>query len=86
VRFDGAAFWAHAARHLPAYARPAFVRLVPEMDVTGTLKQRKVTLATEGWDPARGGDPLFVRDDAARTYVPLTPSLADDVRRGRRRF
>jgi len=86
ARFDGAAFWAHAARHLPPYARPAFVRLVPEMDVTGTLKQRKLALAAEGWDPARVEDPIFVRDDAARTYVRLTPSLADDVRSGRRRF
>src|SRR5205085_2630213 len=38
--FDGAAFYAHAAAHLPSYARPAFVRVVSEMDVTGTLKQR----------------------------------------------
>ncbi|HLY37568.1 MAG TPA: long-chain-acyl-CoA synthetase [Candidatus Binatia bacterium] len=86
ARFDGAAFWAHAARHLPAYARPAFVRIVPEMDVTGTLKQRKVALAAEGWDVARVGDPLFVRDDAGRTYAPLTPVLTTDIRSGRFRL
>jgi len=86
TRFDGAAFWAHAARHLPAYARPAFVRLVPEMDVTGTLKQRKVAFAAEGWDPARVSDPLFVRDDAARTYVPFTPATVDAIRSGRGRL
>ena len=85
-RFDGAAFWAHAARHLPPYARPAFVRVVPEMDVTGTLKQRKQALAADAWDPARVVDPLFVRDDAARAYVPLTPALATAVREGRHRL
>jgi fatty-acyl-CoA synthase len=85
ARFDGAAFYAHAERHLPAYARPAFVRLVPEMDVTGTLKQRKQALATDGFDPARSADPLFVRDEAARTYVALTPALLAELRDGRRR-
>jgi fatty-acyl-CoA synthase len=84
--FDGRAFYAHAGRHLPAYARPAFVRIVPEMDVTGTLKQRKHALAAEGWDPARVTDPLFVRDDAGRTYVPLTAALAEEIRRGRHRL
>jgi len=86
ARFAGSAFYAHAERHLPAYARPAFVRIVPEMDVTGTLKQRKHVLGAEGWDPARVPDPLFVRDDGSRTYVPLTPEVRDEIRRGRRRF
>jgi fatty-acyl-CoA synthase len=85
VPFDGRAFWAHAERHLPAYARPAFVRVVPEMDVTGTLKQRKLDLAAEGWDPARVGA-LHVRDDSARCYVPLTPALLAAIRSGRHRL
>jgi len=84
--FDAAAFHAHAVRELPAYARPAFVRLVPEMDVTGTLKQRKIALADEGYDVARVGDPVFVRDDAGRTYVPLTPAVLAEIRSGRRRL
>jgi fatty-acyl-CoA synthase len=86
VRFDGAALWTYCERHLPAYARPAFVRLVSEMDVTGTLKQRKAALAAEGYDPTVVRDPLFVRDDAARAYVPLTPALLDAVRTGRHRL
>src|SRR5437016_5286983 len=86
ARFDGAALHARAERHLPAYARPAFVRLVSEMDVTGTLKQRKLALAAEGYDPARVTDPLFVRDDAARAYVALTPAVLAELRDGRRRL
>jgi fatty-acyl-CoA synthase len=80
--FDGAAFYAHAERALPRYAMPAFVRLVPQMDVTGTLKQRKLALARDGWDPAHTSDPLLVRDDAGRTYLPLTPERLAAVRRG----
>src|SRR5881396_651480 len=86
ARFDGAALHARAERHLPAYARPAFVRLVSEMDVTGTLKQRKLALAAEGYDPARVTDPLFVRDDAARAYVPLTAAVLAETQAGRRRL
>ena len=86
ARFDGAALYARAEQHLPAYARPAFVRLVPEMDVTGTLKQRKLALAAEGYDPARITDPLFVRDDATHAYVPLTPAVLAELRDGRRRL
>ena len=84
--FDGRAFYAHGERHLPGYARPAFVRLVREMDVTGTLKQRKLALAAEGYDSTRIADPLFVRDDAARAYVPLTPAVRDEIATGRRRL
>jgi len=86
ARFDGAALHARAEQQLPAYARPAFVRLVPEMDVTGTLKQRKLALAAEGYDPARITDPLFVRDDAARAYLPLTAAVLAAIRDGRRRL
>jgi fatty-acyl-CoA synthase len=84
--FEGVVFHAYAARELPAYARPAFVRLVPEMDVTGTLKQRKIALAGDGYDVARVADPVFVRDDAARSYVPLTPAILAEIRSGRRRL
>jgi len=83
---DATAFYAHAARHLPRYAMPAFLRLVPEMEVTGTLKQRKAALAEDGYDPARVGDPLLVRDDGVATYVPLTPETLAAIGAGRLRL
>ena len=85
--FDGAAFFAHAERHLPRYAMPAFVRLVGAMDVTGTLKQRKHALVDDGFDPARRRPtPLFVRDDDARRYVPLTDRALAAITGGRLRL
>lgn len=80
-RFDPAAFYAHAEQ-LPLYARPLFVRLVAAMDVTGTLKQRKVDLQRQGFDPAVIDDPLYFRDDVQRRYVPLTPKLVERIRAG----
>jgi len=73
--FDSRAFYAHAVSALPSYAVPVFLRIQLEAEVTGTFKLRKVELLREGWDPTKLEDPLFVRDDAARAYVPLDSQL-----------
>jgi fatty-acyl-CoA synthase len=80
-RFDAAGFY-RQAQQLPPYARPLFVRIVPAMATTGTLKQRKVDLQREGFDVAAIGDAVFFRDDQAGTYVPLTAELARAIRAG----
>jgi fatty-acyl-CoA synthase len=85
-RFDGAAFHAHVKESLPGYAAPAFVRLQEDVEVTGTFKLRKVELQREGYDPERLADPLFVRDDEARAYVPLTPERHAAIRAGEHRL
>jgi len=69
--FDAKAFFAWVRERLADYAAPLFVRLVPDPDVTATFKLRKVDLQREGYDAAAIADPLFVRDDAAGTYLPL---------------
>ncbi len=84
-RFDPAAFYAYADERLPRYAVPLFARLCDEADMTGTLKLRKVALQQEGFDPDRISDPLFVRDDAAGTYAPLTSQLRAAILAGERR-
>jgi fatty-acyl-CoA synthase len=75
ARFDPAAYYAFTERTLPAYARPLFIRLANTMDVTGTLKHKKVRLQQEGYDPEGIADALYFRDDTARTYVPLDADL-----------
>jgi fatty-acyl-CoA synthase len=82
VTFDARAFYAHVVSALPSYAIPVFLRLQVEAEVTGTFKLRKVELQREGWDPAKLEDPLFVRDDAARAYVPLDAQLHRAVAAG----
>jgi fatty-acyl-CoA synthase len=84
--FDLAALRAHAARHLPAYARPLFVRLLPALETTGTFKPRKQELMREGFDPVRVSDPLYVDDSRAGAYVPLDPVLYTDIIDGRVRL
>ena len=78
--FDPAAFYDLAAAKLPSYAMPVFLRLQSESDVTGTLKLRKVSLRNDGYDPQASDDPIYVRDDDARTYVRLFDAEGARVR------
>jgi len=81
VPFDPTIFYKHTEQ-LPPYARPLFARIVSAMDVTGTLKQRKIDLQRDGYDPSRITDPLFFRDDAAQRYAPLTKDLFERINAG----
>jgi fatty-acyl-CoA synthase len=83
---DGDALYRHAREKLPAYARPAFVRLQREPDLTGTFKIRKLELQRQGFDPESVSEPLYYRDDERRAYLPLTPAVHARVRAGGLRF
>ena len=80
--FDPQAFWQLALARLPRYAAPLFLRLSANADMTGNYKLRKVDLQREGFDASLAQDPLFVRDDAAKTYVPLSPEAVEKALRG----
>jgi len=65
------ALWTHVEQSLPRYARPLFVRLLSEIDMTGTFKPRKADLVKTGFDPSATGDPLYLNDPQQRRFVPL---------------
>ncbi|MCU0657245.1 MAG: AMP-binding protein [Polyangiaceae bacterium] len=81
--FDIQNFHTHAAQ-LPAYARPRFVRLVAGLSATSTHKVQKQQLRSEGVDPARIHDPLFVLLDGR--YQPLSPALWGELCAGKWRL
>jgi fatty-acyl-CoA synthase len=68
---DLAALHAHLAANLPEYARPLFLRIQRQIDVTGTFKQKKGDLVREGFNPLATKDPIYFSDPQAKTYVPL---------------
>jgi fatty-acyl-CoA synthase len=72
----------HLEKNLAAYARPIFLRVQPEIEVTGTFKHRKIELVKEGYDPRLIKDQLFFLDPVDGQYVPLTPELFDRVAAG----
>ena len=76
--FDPAALFALGEASLPRYAAPVFVRVTQAADLTSTFKLRKVDLQRQGYCPQACGDPLFIRDETARTYRPYSAqALAD---------
>ncbi len=79
---DVRSLYQHVSAHLPAYARPLFLRLTSRMETTVTFKHRKVDLAEQGFDPARVDDALYFRDDAVRDYVRLDGALYERLCRG----
>ncbi|HKA13933.1 MAG TPA: long-chain-acyl-CoA synthetase [Myxococcota bacterium] len=81
-KFDPAALYARVANELPSYARPVFVRIGSEMEVTGTLKHRKVELVKQGFDPAVVPDPVLFAEAQAQSYVPLAPALYERILAG----
>ena len=84
--FDLAAFRAGLAGQLPAYARPVFVRLLSQLEITGTFKLRKQELMREGFDPSRIQDPVFIDDAAAGRYLPLRSEDHRELQAGARRL
>ena len=84
-QFDLAAFRAEAARRLPVYARPVFLRLLQSIESTGTFKPRKQDLVQAGFDPARVKDPLYF-DDPRQGYVPLDAQLFAAISAGAMRI
>ena len=72
--FTPEAVLAHLVANLPAYARPLFLRIQTEVEVTATFKHRKKEAVEEGFDPALP-DPIWFLDPDAGAYV-----LLDDDR------
>ena len=70
--FDPAAFYALTEARLPRYAAPVFVRVSAAADLTSTYKLRKVDLQRQGYAPSAFSDPLFIRDESSRSYVPYS--------------
>jgi fatty-acyl-CoA synthase len=80
--FDLAGLRGHIAAHLPAYARPVFLRFRRDLDMTGTFKQKKTDLVAEGIDLSHGHDPVYWDDRTHGAYRPLTAQFRSALRDG----
>ncbi len=76
------ALFAYVVNALPAYARPLFLRIQPEIETTGTFKYRKLDLAREGFDPAQTDEPLWFDHPVEKRYVRVTPELCAQINAG----
>ncbi len=77
--FDPSTLAAKLANNLPAYARPVFLRLMPEIETTGTFKQRKVDLVQEGFDLTKIAEPVYWLDSSSSRYERLDSARYADI-------
>jgi fatty-acyl-CoA synthase len=65
--FDFAVLRTHLKAHLPAYARPMFVRICQSLPATATFRFRKTELAQQGYD--KSTDPVWFSDERSDAFV-----------------
>ncbi|PWN48564.1 putative FAT1-long-chain fatty acid transporter [Violaceomyces palustris] len=73
-----------ARKSLPKYAVPLFLRIVPVMEKTGTVKQLKVAFRNQGiYHEKCQGDSLFWLPPGSDSYKPFTPADLASIEAGR---
>ncbi|XP_065353304.1 long-chain fatty acid transport protein 4 [Cloeon dipterum] len=68
---------------LPTYARPIFVRILSELDLTGTFKLKKTDLQKEGFEPKK--DPVYYLASSGK-YERITDEVFEHINVGKVRL
>ncbi|MCZ0944935.1 MAG: long-chain-acyl-CoA synthetase [Gammaproteobacteria bacterium] len=79
---DTEAFSRYVTSELPAYARPVFLRVQSDIDVTGTFKMLKGHLRKEGYDLSQVAERLYVMKPGSTAYERLDQPFANRIRAG----
>ena len=79
---DLRAFRTHFTARLPEYARPVFLRIRRELEVTPTFKYTKVDLVRQGYNPETTADSIYFDDPEHQAFVPLDKTLYDRIQIG----
>ena len=83
---DLAALRAHLNSSLPDYARPRFLRILREIEMTMTFKPKKADLVAQGFDPAATGDAIYFDDPRAGAFVRVDAALHGEIMSGQIRL
>jgi citronellyl-CoA synthetase len=81
-RLDLKKFSEHVTRQLPAFAQPVFIRVQPDIEVTGTFKMLKGELRKQAYDLSQVSDTLYVMKPGAKRYEELTPDFFKLIQAG----
>ncbi len=81
--FDLAVLHRALVERLPSYARPLFLRIRGELEVTATFKQKKFDLVAEAFDPSKTHDPIYFNDPQTNSFVPVDLALFKQISSGR---
>lgn len=76
----------HINRSLPSYARPAFIRLRHDCEVTGTFKYSKSELVKQGYDPELTSDAIYFHNPESQSFHPIDRALFERIQTGQIRL
>ena len=76
----------HILADLPPYAKPLFIRLVDEIEYTGTFKVKKTKLTEEGFNVDLIKDKVYYFDVKQKNYSELTMEIYKKILSGNVRF
>ena len=72
---------------LPSYAQPIFVRIIEELETTGTFKLKKNDLREEAYHLDKvNGNQVFIKKPGQNTYVPLDRDYYEVIESGQAGF
>jgi len=80
--FNPQAFAEFVNAELPPYARPVFVRVQPDLEVTGTFKLMKTELRKTAWDITATADPIYVMKPRQNAYELLDSPFSETLKSG----
>jgi fatty-acyl-CoA synthase len=75
-------FRRYLKNRLPGYARPLFLRIRKNVELTGTLKYSKTELVREGFDPVVSTDALYFDNAESGAFIPLDRALYERIQTG----
>ena len=85
ARFEIKRFERHVTERLPEYARPVFLRILSEIELTATFKPKKQRLVRASYDPAATTDSIYVKQRDIG-YVQLDAAVFARIQAGEMRL
>ncbi|MGB2033474.1 MAG: AMP-binding enzyme, partial [Pseudomonadales bacterium] len=85
-QFDVDGFSEFVQKQLPGYAVPLFVRIQPDIDVTGTFKMVKGELRKQAYDIKQFDDPVFALLPGSQRYQQFDESALESIETGNAGF
>jgi solute carrier family 27 (fatty acid transporter), member 1/4 len=67
--------------NLPVYARPIFIRILPQLPMTGTFKLKKRDLQLEGYDITKIKDKIYILQSDG-SYKVMTDEQNTQIKEG----
>ncbi len=77
--FNWLEFSEYVENNLPKYARPIFIRIIQEMDTTGTFKLKKNELRDDAFNINKVGDKVFCLKPSSNIYERLDGNWLDKI-------